>query len=294
MRYEISINIPNYVSKFIQHLQSELSEIVSDNDENLTIIPFPKSLALATFEARANARVIGQWQWTQLSGHRRYSMRVGNLRRRLEGISIDVLMAEPLILALASALDQSGDGNADSLYEDRDMDTLKTSYKVDLGTTAHKMSNITWDLVRKYSNEFHISSTCTHNDIRIKNEDQVMVFCYDHQKLRLMTETDYENFQVKLSQDRMQGVAVSRTIQRATQDSRILATPLQAADDTATLTALQTRYAELTASMQQVTIQIESLNAPPPPPPGGGNGQQEEDNGNPDNIGLAPVQVHHQ
>ena len=118
-----------------------------------------------------------------------------------------------------------------------------------------------------------------------------MVFCYDHQKLRLMTETDYENFQVKLSQDRMQGVAVSRTIQRATQDSRILATPLQAADDTATLTALQTRYAELTASMQQVTIQIESLNAPPPPPPGGGNGQQEED---PDNIGLAPVQVHHQ
>ena len=294
MRYTISINIPKYVTKFIQHLQLELSEIINDNDESMQCIPFPESLELATFEARANARVIGQWQWTQLSGHRRYSMKVGNLRRRQEGITIDVLVAEPLILALASALDQSQDTDADSLYEDRDTDTLKTVYKVDLGTTTHKMSNITWDLVRSYSQEFQINGTCTHNDIRIKNNDDVLMFCYDHQRIRLMTETDLENFQVKLGQDRMQGVAVSRTVQRATQDSRILATPLQAADDTATLTALQTQYSELAATMQQVTLQIESLTAPPAPPLGAGQQQQERDDADPDDIQVANIQVHQQ
>ena len=274
MLYSVIIIIPNFFATFLKHLARQLGDIVAEHDEHLTPSNNYDTLSLATFESVATNRVLGQWDWSRMSPHKRYAMTLTNIRRTQEGLWAEINFPETFISGIASGIDSSQDAEADELFIARSVHTYKTCFRLYIGDTKHKISNHTWDLITDYFNQFRLQAEVTHMDIRFKDyNNQLFLLGFNHNKLQLMSVQEYEEHLARLASDRAHGLAASRTVGHAAMDTTVLATPFTRAAETTELTELQTRHTRARAELTDLETRIASATITRP---AANTGQQQQ------------------
>lgn len=277
---QFKIRIPAYLREFLNKIIDEISSIMSDNHETLVRNELPEYITVATFtHASTPQQIYSHWGWSQINPYCRYDMAIQNLVNSGQGIMLRFKISHSLLCAISEGLDRSQDATSQSMHNEQG--EIITTFNISIGQSKdHRISNQVFEYIRDYVKSFDLETSITHLDLHVATHTgNILKFGFYQGFLKLFTERDLENLQHKLQEERGKSMRVSRSIVTATQDTRILAAPMNERDDDNQLVSLQNTFHSLQGQLEQVQDQIRILslppderNQPPPPPPALGAG----------------------
>ena len=277
---QFKVRIPAYLREFLNKIIDEINLIMGDNNETLVRNELPEFINVATFgHVSTPQQIYDTWSWSKINPYFRYEMTVKNLVNSGQGIMFRIKISHSLLCAISEGLDRSQDASSESMHNDQG--EIITTFDICLGQgKGHRISNEVFEHVRDYVKSFDLETSITHLDLQMATHTgTILKFGFYQGFLKLFTEQELENLQHKLQEERGKSMRVSRSIVTATQDTRILAAPMNERDDNNQLVSLQNTFHTLQGQLEQVQDQIRVLslppddrNQPPPPPPALGVG----------------------
>ena len=272
---QFKIRIPAYLREFLNKIIDEVSSIMEDNHETLVRNEIPEYITVATFtHASTPEQIYNHWGWAQINPYFRYDMAIKNLVNSGQGIMLRFQISNSLLCAISEGLDRSQDASSESMHNDQG--ELITTFDICIGQgKSHRISNQVFEYIRDYVKSFDLETSITHLDLHVATHTgNILKFGFYQGFLKMFTEQALENLQHKLQEERGKSMRVSRSIVTATQDTRILAAPMNERDDDNRLVSLQNTFHSLQDQLERVQAQIRDLslppedrNQPPPPPP---------------------------